>query len=102
MAVRRDRHHTGGMTATPTPQTWISYLPAATETLTATTNMVDVYRALAVAWHTSKAVGHPASVGTELRWIRLAEALHTAWAELATVADAPTPVPFKESGIHDQ
>jgi hypothetical protein len=92
----RERRNTGDMTETPTQQSWIPHLDAATGTLpAATTTAADVYRALALAWHTSVAVTHPASVVTELGWMRLAEALHTAWAELATVVDPPAAVPFE-------
>jgi hypothetical protein len=84
------------MTETPTQQSWIPHLDAATGTLpAATTTAADVYRALALAWHTSVAVTDPASVVTEMGWMRLAEALHAAWAELATVVGPPTAVPFE-------
>lgn len=96
LAAGRARRDTGAMTQTPTQQTWIPHLDAATGTLpAATTTAADVYQALALAWHTSVAVTHPASVATELGWMRLAEALSTSWAELTTVADPPVAVPFK-------
>lgn len=96
VAAGRQRRNTGAMPETPTQQSWIPHLHAATSTLpAATTTAADVYRALALAWHTSVAVTHPASVVTELGWMRLAEALHTAWAELATVAVPPAAVPFE-------
>jgi hypothetical protein len=98
VAARRDQHHTGGMTDTPTQQTWIPQLASAAGNLTTAPTTVDVYRALALAWHTSRAVAHPASVAAELGWMRLAEALYTAWAELATIVDPPAAVPF-EVGI---
>lgn len=96
VAAGRESRNTDAMTEIPTHQSWIPHLNAATGTLPATTTTAaDVYRALALAWHTSVAVTHPASVVTELGWMRLAEALHTAWAELATVAVPPAAVPFE-------
>lgn len=90
------QRNAGSMTETPTQQSWIPHLDAAAGTLpAATTTTTDVYRALALAWHSSVAITRPASVGTELGWMRLAEALSTAWAELATIVDPPAAVPFE-------
>lgn len=96
VAAGRERRDTGAMTETPDQQSWIPQLDTATRTLpAAATTPADVYRALALAWHTSVAVADPASVVTELGWMGLAEALRGAWAELATVADPPGVVPFE-------
>lgn len=95
VAAGRGGHDAGAMTEIPNQQSWIPHLDAATGTLhAATTTPADLYKALALTWHTSVAITEPASVYTELGWMRLAEALHTAWGELATVIDPPTVVPF--------
>jgi hypothetical protein len=88
------------MLETPTHRSWIRHLDTATGALPGPTTLTGVYRALALAWQASGAVAHPASVTTELGWMRLAEALNAAWTELATVVDPPTAAPF-EAGIPD-
>jgi hypothetical protein len=82
--------------------------PPCTRLEAAATNVANqpsppaVYQALALAWHTVAAVTRPASPATEHRWMRLAEALHAAWSDLAAVDPPPGPIGTGAAGPPDQ
>jgi hypothetical protein len=86
--------HTGSMSDSSTLQSWAARLDDAASALSHDPTAPSVYEALALAWQTAKLVGQPASPATALSWMRLAEALSEAWADLTVLADPPGPVPF--------
>jgi hypothetical protein len=89
----------------PNPQTppdWTTQLDSAATNVANQPSPPAVYHALAVAWHTAAAVTHPTSPATEHRWMRLAEALHAAWIDLAAVDPPPGPIGTGAAGPPDQ
>jgi hypothetical protein len=75
------------MTHHPTLQAWMDHLDAAARNKAV--NIPVLFERLALAWHAVAAVRRPASLATELGWMRLAEALVDAWTDLATAGSPP-------------
>jgi hypothetical protein len=84
--------HTDGMGDLDGQQSWTSQLESAVACLAEAPEIPTVYQTLALAWRATASVGHPMSAATELRWMRLAEALFSAWNDLSTLDDPPGPI----------
>lgn len=89
VATADHRKHTDGMTHHRTQQAWIYHLDAAATRPNEAISLSESFERLTLAWHATAAVNRPASLATELGWMRLAEALVDAWTDLATAGSSP-------------
>lgn len=80
--------HTRPMTDQTLPAHWIPQLATATAALENQPTTAEVYRAMALAWHTAAALAHHATPASALGWLRLTEALTEARTHLADVDPA--------------